>query len=79
MLVTTQSPFLLNGIHDPSLIQVIWRAPDGFAHIQRVSDIQHIHDLARKALLGDLWVEGFFQYGDPLRDAPEPSGLPNPA
>ncbi len=78
MLVTTHSPFFLNGIRDPKMVQLLWRDKDGFTRIHRVGDDPRVMELARKALLGDLWVEGFFGYGDPLETDGKPLPLPSP-
>ncbi len=66
LLITTHSPYFLNGIRDPKNVQVLWRGDDGFTRALCVDNIQEVRALARKALLGDLWMEGVFQVGDPL-------------
>lgn len=66
LLVTTHSPFFVNGLRSSEL-WVLYRSDDGFAQAQRASDMDRVrHFTAEGALLGDLWMEGYFDVGDPL-------------
>jgi len=72
LLVTTHSPFFLNGIR-PEEIRVLYRDSDGFAQTVRASDIQGIPDFVKAgASMGHLWLEGRFNVGDPLVNSGAP-------
>jgi predicted ATPase len=69
LMVTTHSPFFLNAVR-PEEAWVLFRTPDGFTEARRVSDMRGIKEfMAEGALLGDLWMEGHFEVGDPLTNA----------
>lgn len=66
LLVTTHSPYFLNGLK-PDEVWVLWRDPHGYTQAERVSDRQEVLGFVEAgALLGDLWMEGYFGVGDPL-------------
>ncbi len=66
LLITTHSPFFLNALH-PSEVWVLWRNEQGFTQTSRVSDLRGVNDFIEEgALLGHLWMEGYFGLGDPL-------------
>lgn len=68
LMVTTHSPFFVNGIA-PDELWVLYRDEAGYTQARRVSDMAHISDhIAEGASLGDLWMEGHFEVGDPLTD-----------
>ena len=72
LLITTHSPFFLNALK-PKEVWVLWRDEKGHTQASRVSDIDRISQLVRNgALLGHLWMEGFFGVGDPLVDQGAP-------
>ena len=76
LLITTHSPFFLNALK-PKDIWVLWRDEKGHTQASRVSDIPRISQLVQNgALLGHLWMEGFFGVGDPLvnQGAPQLQG-----
>ncbi len=69
LIVTSHSPFLINRL-EPKQVQVLYRANDGYTRVKRVADMQGIEAfMAQGASLGELWMEGHFEVGDPL--APE--------
>ena len=69
LMVTTHSPFFLNALR-PDEAWVLYRTVDGFTKARRVSDMQGIKEfMAEGALLGQLWMEGHFEVGDPLTNA----------
>ena len=69
LMVTTHSPFFLNALR-PDEAWVLYRTADGFTKARRVSDMQGIKEfMAEGALLGQLWMEGHFEVGDPLTNA----------
>jgi predicted ATPase len=66
LLVTTHSPFFLNGLR-PEEVRVLWRDEHGYTQTQRASDLTGVQAfVAEGALLGQLWMEGQLGVGDPL-------------
>ncbi len=66
LVVTTHSPFFLN-VLPPKEVWVLYRAEDGFTRSRRVSDMPGISEfIEHGATLGELWLEGHFDVGDPL-------------
>lgn len=66
LLVTTHSPFFIDRL-DPSQVRVVHRDEQGYSQIWRVADMPGIEAMIDAgASLGDLWMEGHFDVGDPL-------------
>ncbi len=66
LIVTTHSPFFINPLR-PEEVRVLHRASDGYTRVRRVSDMPGIQAfLDQGANLGELWMEGHFDVGDPL-------------
>lgn len=66
LLVTTHSPFFVNGVRPPEL-WVLYRDDDGYARPRRASDMPGVSAFVDAgAQLGHLWMEGHFDVGDPL-------------
>jgi len=66
LLVTTHSPYFLDGLR-PKEVRVLWRDENGATQTACVADLPGIQEFtAEGALLGDLWMEGYFRAGDPL-------------
>lgn len=66
LLVTTHSPFFVDGLR-PKELWVLYRDTDGFARARRASDMPKVTAFVDEgAQLGDLWMEGYFEVGDPL-------------
>lgn len=66
LIVTTHSPFFINPLR-PEEVRVLYRGADGYTRVRRVSDMQGVQAfLDRGANLGELWMEGHFDVGDPL-------------
>lgn len=66
LLVTTHSPFFLNALQ-PREVRILWRNEQGYAQTQCIADIEEVRTLMEQgALLGHLWMEGYFNVGDPL-------------
>lgn len=66
LIVTTHSPFLINPLR-PKEVRVLYRDEDGYTRVQRVADMPGIDAfLENGASLGELWMEGHFNVGDPL-------------
>lgn len=66
LMVTTHSPFLLDSLH-PDQVRVLYRDELGYTQSVRVADMGRataMHEHGSK--LGQLWMEGFFDAGDPL-------------
>ncbi len=69
LMVTTHSPFFVNGLR-PEELWVLYRDDDGYTQAVRASDMEHIPLLIEAgAKLGDLWMEGYFEVGDPLTNS----------
>jgi predicted ATPase len=72
LLVTTHSPFFLNGLHADE-VRALYRDDHGYTQAVRAADVQGIPEfLEHGALLGDLWLEGHLGVGDPLVNAGAP-------
>ena len=66
ILVTTHSPFFLDAVR-PSEVHVLWRDDDGYTRSQSLDQNKRIMAfMDAGANLGDLWMEGLFEVGDPL-------------
>lgn len=66
VLVTTHSPFFVNGLR-PEELWVLDRGDDGYARAKKASEMAKVAAQVRAgAELGALWMEGFFEAGDPL-------------
>ena len=72
LMITTHSPYFVNGLHAEE-VWVLYRDEQGFTVCKRTSEMQGIKDfLEAGAKLGYLWMEGFFEVGDPLTNAGGP-------
>jgi predicted ATPase len=66
LIVTTHSPFFIDRLR-PEQVRVLYRSSDGYTRAKRVADMPGVREfLAEGASLGDLWMEGHFEVGDPL-------------
>jgi predicted ATPase len=66
LLVTTHSPFFVNALR-PEEVWVLYRDESGYAQARRPADMQGVKQFMEDgAKLGQLWVEGHFEVGDPL-------------
>ena len=75
LLVTTHSPFYLNGLH-PAEVRVLYRDEQGYTQAVRASEIEGVPEQMRSgASLGHLWTEGYFGLGDPLVNAGGPTSI----
>jgi predicted ATPase len=73
LLVTTHSPFFLNGIR-PEEVRVLYRDERGHTRAVRAGDIQGVREFMNAgATMGHLWMEGRFGVGDPLVASGAPS------
>ena len=72
LMITTHSPYFVNGLRAEE-VWVLYRDEQGLTVCKRASEMQGIkHFLEAGAKLGDLWMEGFFEVGDPLTNAGGP-------
>jgi predicted ATPase len=66
LMVTTHSPFFVNGLKAEEL-WVLYRDENGYTQARRAADMRGVKDFMNQgALLGHLWMEGYFEVGDPL-------------
>jgi len=66
LMVTTHSPFFVNGLR-PEEVWVLYRDENGYTQARRAADMRGIKEFMEEgSKLGYLWVEGFFEIGDPL-------------
>ena len=72
LIITTHSPRFVNELH-PDEVWVLYRDEQGWTVCKRASEMQGIKELLEAgAKLGQLWMEGFFEFGDPLTNAGGP-------
>lgn len=66
LLATTHSPFFLNALQ-PREVRILWRNEQGYTQTQHVKQMEAVQTFMNHgALLGNLWMEGYFNVGDPL-------------
>jgi predicted ATPase len=66
LLVTTQSPYFVDALR-PKELWVLYRDRKGFTRTVRASEMAPVVAQADAGgLLGSLWMEGYFEAGDPL-------------
>jgi predicted ATPase len=66
LMVTTHSPFFVDGLR-PHELWVLYRDADGFTKAKRASEMKGVNQFVDTgAKLGHLWMEGYFEVGDPL-------------
>ena len=69
LMVTTHSPFFVNSLR-PEETWVVYRGEDGFTRARRASEMKGINEfMVEGAQLGQLWMEGHFEVGDPLTNS----------
>ena len=69
LVITTHSPRFVNELH-PDEVWVLYRDEHGWTVCKRASEMLGIKEfLEGGAMLGELWMEGFFEFGDPLTNA----------
>jgi predicted ATPase len=72
LMVTSHSPFFVNGLRANEL-WVLYRDQNGYSQARRAADMRGVGPFMDSgALLGDLWMEGHFEVGDPLAAAGGP-------
>lgn len=66
LIVTTHSPFFIDPLR-PTEVRVLYRAADGYSRVRRITETPGIQAfIDQGAKLGELWMEGHFDAGDPL-------------
>lgn len=66
LMITTHSPHFINQFRAEE-VWVLYRDEQGFTVCKRTSEMQGINEFMETgAKLGELWMEGFFEFGDPL-------------
>lgn len=69
LLITTHSPIFVNAIY-PEELWILYRDEEGFTKTIRASDMGSIkYFINEGGLLGSLWMENYFEVGDPLINA----------
>jgi len=69
LMVTTHSPFFVNELR-PEELWVLYRNEQGYTQARRAVDMRGIPQaIAEGGKLGQLWMEGAFEVGDPLTAA----------
>jgi predicted ATPase len=65
LMVTSHSPFFIDGLK-PEEVWVLYRDEKGFTQAKKTADMEGVKDFIEQgALLGQLWMEGFFDVGNP--------------
>jgi predicted ATPase len=69
LMVTTHSPFFIDALK-PEEVWVLYRDEQGYTKAKRTSDMQGVKEFIDSgATLGNLWMENYFDVGDPLTNA----------
>ena len=72
LMITTHSPHFVNEFR-ANEVWVLYRDDQGFTVCKRTSDMQGVDEFVEAgAKLGQLWMEGYFEFGDPLTNAGGP-------
>jgi len=72
LMVTTHSPFFVDSLR-PEELWVLYRDEKGFTQAKRTADMQGVKQfMEHGALLGSLWMEDYFDVGNPLKNAGAP-------
>jgi predicted ATPase len=72
VLVTTHSPYLVDAAR-PEEVWTLYRGDDGYSHAILASDLPRLQaQVSAGGALGDLWMAGYFDVGDPLTRGGQP-------
>ena len=72
LIITTHSPRLVNELSAEE-VWVLYRNEEGFTVCKRASEMLGIKEfMENEAKLGELWMEGYFEFGYPLTNAGGP-------
>lgn len=76
LMVTTHSPFFVSELR-PEELWVLYRDEQGYTQARRAADMRGVLEaMEQGARLGQLWMEGAFEVGDPLAAAGGPRRRP---
>lgn len=65
LIVTSHSPFFINALK-ANQVWAMMRRSDGYTVVKRISEMQGVQEmLDAGAALGDLWMENYFEFGNP--------------
>jgi predicted ATPase len=66
LMVTTHSPFFVDRIQ-PEELWILYRNEEGFTQAKCAAEMRGIKEFVEHgALLGSLWMEDYFEFGNPL-------------
>lgn len=66
LIVTTHSPFFIDHL-TTNQVRVLYRGADGYTRTKRIADMIGVEEMLNAGgSLGDLWMEGHFDVGDPF-------------
>ncbi|BAQ63581.1 AAA family ATPase [Geminocystis sp. NIES-3709] len=69
LMVTTHSPFFVDSLK-PEELWVLYRDEKGFTQAKRTADMKGVKEfIEHGALLGSLWMEDYFDVGNPLKNS----------
>ncbi|NEP80572.1 MAG: AAA family ATPase [Okeania sp. SIO3B3] len=72
LMVTTHSPFFVDGLK-PQELWVLYRDENGYTQAKRTDEMRGIKEFVEEgASLGNLWMEDFFEVGNPLKNQGTP-------
>lgn len=72
LMITTHSPHFVSGIN-PRELWILYRDRNGYTQAKNAAAMQGIKAFVNAgAALGDLWMEGHFEFGDPLKNSGAP-------
>lgn len=72
LMVTTHSPFFVDSLK-PEELWVLYRNEKGFTQAKNTANMQGIKEfIEHGALLGNLWMEDYFEFGNPLKNSGAP-------
>jgi predicted ATPase len=65
LIVTTHSPFFIDALK-PNQVWAMTRDTSGYTSVKRIADMPEVQNqLGAGAKLGDLWMENYFEIGNP--------------
>ena len=66
LMVTTHSPFFVDRLR-PDELWILYRDEQGFTQAKSAADMKGIKEFVEHgALLGSLWMEDYFEFGNPI-------------
>ena len=72
LMITTHSPHFVNELHADE-VWVLYQDKEGFTVCKRTTDMRGVNEFMETGgKLGHLWMEGYFEFGDPLTNAGGP-------